>query len=203
MFDGAGPGAGGSGVDTTTSPSRNKGYRDLGNEVRAHQRAVDALDEAAAACLGINRTDLRCLDVLLETEAAASGQLAGVLGLTTGSVTAMLDRLEKLGYLARTDDSSDRRRVVVKPTRKATLAAEELSQAGEEGGRGHPGRAGKGDPEDFEAIELFAKEQLRRQYRGTLRSISRLQRSMPPSMLRQSRMPFLRNQLTTFRLRIP
>jgi DNA-binding MarR family transcriptional regulator len=90
----------------------------LGALVRRHQRAVDALDEAVAAYLGINRTDLRCLDVLLEQGRATAGYLAEALGLTTGSITAMLDRLERLDYVQRTPDPADRRRVEVRPTAK-------------------------------------------------------------------------------------
>jgi DNA-binding MarR family transcriptional regulator len=89
---------------------------ELGTEVRALQTAVDALDEAVAEYLRINRTDLRCLDVLLQLGAATPGQLGTALGLTTGSVTAMLDRLERLGYLTRSPDPSDRRKLVVQPT---------------------------------------------------------------------------------------
>src|SRR5690349_7506783 len=88
----------------------------LGDEVRAYQETVDAFDEAVAAHLGVNRTDLRCLDVLLRLGSAAPGRLGAALGLTTGSVTAMLDRLERLGYLTREPDPSDRRKVVVRAT---------------------------------------------------------------------------------------
>ena len=50
--------------------------RALAAEARLRQRAVDALDEAVADRLGVNRTDLRCLDVLMERESATPGQLA-------------------------------------------------------------------------------------------------------------------------------
>ena len=98
----------------------------VGMEVRAYQRAVDAFDDAAAAVLGVNRTDLRCLDVLMERGEAGAGELATALGLTTGSVTTMLDRLEQLGYVQRASDPSDRRRVAVMPTPAAVRAAERL-----------------------------------------------------------------------------
>ncbi|HEY3008628.1 MAG TPA: MarR family transcriptional regulator [Micromonosporaceae bacterium] len=108
----------------------------LGASVRAFQRAVDALDEAVAAHLGVNRTDLRCLDVLIEVESATPGLLAERLGLTTGSVTAMLDRLERLGYLTRSADPADRRRVIVRPTESVVAAATDiygpLAAAGED-----------------------------------------------------------------------
>jgi DNA-binding MarR family transcriptional regulator len=99
---------------------------DLGTAFRQHQRAVDALDEAVAAYLGVNRTDLRCLDVLLERGGATPGQLAQALAITTGSVTPMLDRLERLGYVARIPDPADRRRLDVRPTDKAVDAAAAL-----------------------------------------------------------------------------
>src|SRR5688572_18033425 len=98
----------------------------LGAAFQAHQRAVDALDEAAANHLGINRTDLRCLDVLLERGSASPGALADAVGLTTGSVTTMLDRLEALGYVQRSPDPGDRRRVEVRPTSAAIDAARRL-----------------------------------------------------------------------------
>ena len=95
----------------------------VGAAMRAHQRAVDALDEAAAGALGINRTDLRCLDVLLAAGEMTPSRLSAALGLTTGSVTAMLDRLERLGYLTRARDARDRRRTTVKPTPAAVEKA--------------------------------------------------------------------------------
>jgi DNA-binding MarR family transcriptional regulator len=116
--------------------SREDLRAELGDEARAHQAAVDALDEAAANHLGINRTDLRCLDVLMVAGTATAGQLGAKLGLTTGSVTAMLDRLEKLGYLARSADPTDRRRVVVTPTGEASARAWALyGPLADEGGR--------------------------------------------------------------------
>ena len=91
---------------------------ELGVAVRANQSAVDAVDEAAAAYLGINRTDLRCIDVLLQEPegAAIPARLAERLGISTGSVTALIDRLERMGYLTRSPDPTDRRKVMVKAT---------------------------------------------------------------------------------------
>ncbi len=94
--------------------------------MRVHQAAVDALDEAVADRLGVNRTDLRCLDVLLRLGAATPGQLATELRLTTGSVTAMLDRLARLGYLSRSPDPTDRRKLIVRPSEMAGRLAGEL-----------------------------------------------------------------------------
>ncbi|WP_368857572.1 MarR family transcriptional regulator [Streptomyces sp. GbtcB6] len=55
-----------------------------------------------ARLLGVNETDLRCKETLLQyTPGAAPSQLAAWLGLTTSSATTMLDRLEMAGYAAR------------------------------------------------------------------------------------------------------
>jgi DNA-binding MarR family transcriptional regulator len=108
--------------------SRELVVSELGAAVRANQAAVDAFDEAVAAHLGINRTDLRCLDVLLQDNGAGAtpGQLGGRLGLTTGSVTAMVDRLERLGYVTRSPDPADRRKVVVRATETIQTRAWEI-----------------------------------------------------------------------------
>jgi DNA-binding MarR family transcriptional regulator len=99
---------------------------DLGHEVQAHQAAVDAVDAAAAGYLQVNRTDLRCLEILYQGEAVLPSQLAAKLGLTTGSVTVMLDRLERLAYVTRSADPSDRRKVVVRITPKAARRATKI-----------------------------------------------------------------------------
>jgi DNA-binding MarR family transcriptional regulator len=98
----------------------------LGEESQAYQAAVDAVDATAAARLGVNRTDLRCLEILLGQESVPPSGLGAALGLTTGSVTAMLDRLERLGYLTRTPDPDDRRRTQVRITPSAARLAREI-----------------------------------------------------------------------------
>jgi DNA-binding MarR family transcriptional regulator len=50
------------------------------------------------------------------TSAGAAGELAAGMGLSTGAITAMLDRLERAGYVRRVRDPADRRRVLAEPT---------------------------------------------------------------------------------------
>jgi DNA-binding MarR family transcriptional regulator len=108
---------------------------ELAKEVQAHQAAVDGVDAAAATYLQVNRTDLRCLEIMFQGEAVLPSQLATKLGLTTGSVTAMLDRLERQGYVTRSPDPADRRKVVVRITpkalRRATKIYRPLAEEGE------------------------------------------------------------------------
>jgi len=106
--------------------SRETLYQQVGAEVRSQQRAVDLLDEEVARHLGINRTDLRGLDVLLELGEATPSRLARELRLTTGSVTTLIDRIERRGYATRAPGPTDRRSVVVRPTPAAARAAGEI-----------------------------------------------------------------------------
>ena len=83
---------------------------------RAHEAANDAFDEVAREKLGINRTDLRCLNIVENEGPLNAGRLAELSGLTTAAVTAVLDRLERAGYARRVRDSGDRRQVLVEIT---------------------------------------------------------------------------------------
>ncbi|MGH2690019.1 MAG: MarR family winged helix-turn-helix transcriptional regulator, partial [Actinomycetota bacterium] len=84
--------------------------------LRMNQNAVDRFDETVARYLGINRTDGRCLDILARRGPLPAGELAREARVTTGSTTAMVDRLSRQGYVRRVRDESDRRRVVVELT---------------------------------------------------------------------------------------
>jgi len=71
------------------------------------------LSDTVAGLVGLNSTDLECLDLLYLSGPATAGRLAAHTGLTTGATTAVIDRLERAGYVRRTRDSHDRRLVVV------------------------------------------------------------------------------------------
>jgi DNA-binding MarR family transcriptional regulator len=89
---------------------------DLIRLVREHEAANDAFDEVACLKLGINRTDLRCLNIVENLGPMTAGRLAELSGLTTAAVTAVLDRLERAGYARRVRDEEDRRQVIVELT---------------------------------------------------------------------------------------
>jgi DNA-binding MarR family transcriptional regulator len=81
--------------------------------IRGWQTDQDIFDEAAAAYVGINRTDFRCLDILDRGGPMTAGQLATMSRLTSGAITAVLDRLEQADLVRRVRDTADRRRVMV------------------------------------------------------------------------------------------
>jgi DNA-binding MarR family transcriptional regulator len=96
---------------------------ELGLAFRANQNAANAIDEAAADVLGLNLTDLHAMDIVQQHGRLTAGELAELSGLTTGAVTAVVDRLERMGYARRVRDEVDRRRVMVELTPKAEDAA--------------------------------------------------------------------------------
>jgi DNA-binding MarR family transcriptional regulator len=104
--------------------------------IRGWQTDQDMFDEAAAAWVGINRTDARCIDILDRSGRMTAGQLATAARLTSGAVTAVLDRLEAAGLVRRVRDPADRRRVLVEVTpRLAELSAPVYGPMVEEGVR--------------------------------------------------------------------
>src|SRR5437763_14609895 len=108
------------------SREREQLYAELGNEVRASQRATDIVDDLICQLLGINRTDSRCLDIRDQSGSMSAGDLAEASRLTTGAITAVIDRLERAGLARRVPDQADRRRVLVELTPKANAATIEL-----------------------------------------------------------------------------
>jgi DNA-binding MarR family transcriptional regulator len=98
--------------------SREKGQlvEELLHLSRDHEAANEAFDDVACEKLGINRTDLRCLNIVDNEGSMTAGRLAELSGLTTAAVTAVLDRLERAGYARRVRDQRDRRQVRVELT---------------------------------------------------------------------------------------
>ena len=63
--------------------------------------------------LGLNLTDYECLSFLTIKGVATPTEIARYTGLTTGSTTALLDRLEEVGFIVRKPNPNDRRGVLV------------------------------------------------------------------------------------------
>lgn len=82
------------------------------------------LHQAIADRLGLNLTDHKCLDILVQNGAMPAGKLAEASGLTTGAITGVVDRLERAGYVTRNADADDRRKtvIVVIPARLADIS---------------------------------------------------------------------------------
>lgn len=68
-----------------------------------------------AVSLGLYNHDFIAMDILRESGPITAGELSKLSGLTTGSITALVDRLEKAGYIRRENDPTDRRKVIIVP----------------------------------------------------------------------------------------
>jgi DNA-binding MarR family transcriptional regulator len=96
--------------------AREEILEDFGKAIRAYQTSNDNWDQALADLAGMNRTDMRCIDLIDQAGGMTAGELARAAGLTTGAVTAVVDRLERAGYARRVADPADRRRVRIEVT---------------------------------------------------------------------------------------
>lgn len=86
----------------------------LVHELRQGYGLAASFFRAAATQIGMTDTDMQVIDLLESSGDATAGQLANLMGLTTGTFTAILNRLEKAGLVRRERDPNDGRRVIVR-----------------------------------------------------------------------------------------
>ncbi len=82
--------------------------------IRDYNAYAVLLQDAIARSVGLNAVDLQAVGVLMADGPSSPGELAASIGLSSGgAITALIDRLEKAGYISRQRDEVDRRRVVI------------------------------------------------------------------------------------------
>jgi DNA-binding MarR family transcriptional regulator len=92
--------------------SRDKAAARLDRLLRDLSTETVLLHQAIADRLGLNPTDHKCLGLLVDAgRPVTPGELAAMTGLTSGAVTGVVDRLEAAGFVRRTRDPEDRRKV--------------------------------------------------------------------------------------------
>ncbi|ONI79311.1 MarR family transcriptional regulator [Actinosynnema sp. ALI-1.44] len=74
------------------------------------------LNAEIAKRMGVTLSDLDALHTLNKLGPATAATLATHVGLTSGSVSRMIDRLDDAGCVNRVQDPHDRRRVLIEPT---------------------------------------------------------------------------------------
>ena len=91
---------------------------------------LDAVGERFADLHGLNRTDVRALVAIMDAARQGRALTAGALGeavdLRSASVTALVDRLERVGHVHRVRDPDDRRRVSLEMSDGAMAAGAEF-----------------------------------------------------------------------------
>ena len=76
----------------------------------------DRYDLAVARAHGVGVTETRAVDHLQAAGELTPGELGEALSLTSGAVTALIDRLERAGWVTRSPHPDDRRSVVLRLT---------------------------------------------------------------------------------------
>lgn len=124
--DGAGP----EGEVDGTGPGEVAARRErLAEELRSYGAAFTELGRRFAADLGVHSTDAFALLEISTAEAAGEPLSPALLGrrvaLSSGAMTALLNRLEEAGYVTRTRERADRRVV----TLRSSARVKELATA--------------------------------------------------------------------------
>lgn len=70
---------------------------------------------AIAHKIGLSATEFESMDLISRHQPMSAGKLAFQCGLTTGAITGIIDRLERVGVVHRVRDPEDRRRVLLEP----------------------------------------------------------------------------------------
>jgi len=102
-----------------SSPRKAALIEALGMVVVRWQDATQKYDEAVGEIFGLSAAERLCLSFLWPDPQTASA-IARQIRLTPAAVTALIDRLEKRGFVRRKSDPNDRRKVLVEAA-EATL----------------------------------------------------------------------------------
>lgn len=90
------------------------------NALREYRAAEAAMRRRTRSSMGMGETDLLALRYLLEAEAAGRAvgpkELGARLGVTSASMTTLIDRLVKTGHIRREPHPTDRRALILRPT---------------------------------------------------------------------------------------
>jgi DNA-binding MarR family transcriptional regulator len=91
-----------------------------------------AQEKEHAERVGLNVTAIRALGLIIEADAGIEAfsprALAGVLDVSTASMTAITDRLEDAGLVERRPNVADRRKICLHPTQHGNTMHDHLRQ---------------------------------------------------------------------------
>ncbi|WP_307812772.1 MarR family winged helix-turn-helix transcriptional regulator [Micromonospora coerulea] len=119
----------GHGTDRRRDDPRGRMISEITDDLRRYSVDAQHVGHAFAALHGLNATDLHALIAVMDAELAGDpitpGRLGEQLNLSSGSVTALIDRLERAGHIRRDRDTADRRKILLHyADRGAALAME-------------------------------------------------------------------------------
>ncbi len=103
--------------ESGSAPRRGRLYRTVKDALRDVGAQLSLLNHSVGLRLDLKATDLGCLDLITRYGPLSPSALARRAGLHPATVTGILDRLERGGWIERSRDPADRRGVVVQAAR--------------------------------------------------------------------------------------
>src|SRR6266487_3341015 len=105
--------------DVTSAGDRGTAVRRrrLTTAIKESLRELAILNHHVSAHLALNDVDLDCLDLINRHGPLSPSALARLAGLHPATITGILDRLERGGWVTRDRDPSDRRAVAIRALR--------------------------------------------------------------------------------------
>jgi DNA-binding MarR family transcriptional regulator len=111
---------------------RDQLIAEIANDLRRYAADAQHVGHAFAGLHGLGPTDLHALIAVMDAELLGEpitpGRLGEQLNLSSGSVTALIDRLERAGHIRRDRDTADRRKVLLHYAEQGAAVAMEFFQ---------------------------------------------------------------------------
>jgi DNA-binding MarR family transcriptional regulator len=107
-------------TDAEASRAKRKAINAIIDGMREMAVQMTVLNLRAGEQVGLRDIDLKCMDILMRDGAQTASALARRVGMHPATMTGILDRLEKGGWVVRERDPEDRRAVLIKAVREKT-----------------------------------------------------------------------------------
>jgi DNA-binding MarR family transcriptional regulator len=103
--------------DAQAARRRRRLVTGIKDSLRELNSQLSVLNHHVGARLELRDVDLGCLELLARHGPLSPGALARHAGLHPATMTGIIDRLERAGWVARDRDPADRRAVLIRPLR--------------------------------------------------------------------------------------
>jgi DNA-binding MarR family transcriptional regulator len=104
--------------DAQAARRRRRLVTGIKDSLRELNSQLSVLSHHVGARLELRDVDLGCLELLARHGPLSPGALARHAGLHPATMTGIVDRLERAGWVARDRDPADRRAVLIRPLRE-------------------------------------------------------------------------------------
>jgi DNA-binding MarR family transcriptional regulator len=105
-------------VQPENARNRRRSTAAIRGSLRELSIQLSLLNHQVGARLGLKDVDLDCLDIIDRHGPLSPSGLSRRAGLHPATMTGILDRLERAGWIARDRDPADRRAILVRPNRE-------------------------------------------------------------------------------------